>query len=461
MGVPHEPPEAQDVRASDLLQTHPSGKKYIPMPRGPHSVGYVDVMTEGDPSVGTFFRLYYPTNENSMDQHERWPRWIYEDTYISGTLNFLKAVSYRWPSWAPKEEYQNHALVMKLTKLTPRWGFKKGFKQLLGNIYTPIIENAPIKSDESHSKWPVVVFSHGLGCNRFMYSQVCYDMASYGFIVAATEHRDGSGCLSYYLESSKDNDGNLSSKKVRHCKVKRDENEYELRNKQVHHRAKEVTRTLDLLLQMNNGEDVHNVFKKRKQSKQDDFLVNLSQFKNLMNFSSPVISGHSFGGATTVLTLMHDKRFKIGMALDAWLFPLRDENILLNDDIPILFINTEKFLNSRNLKKMSLLKHKGNGEDKKSGERTFFWIRGSVHQNQLDMPFLLKNDIVKKHLGAYSKTCPETVMNINNKLMAQFLFKELGLDHPSNAALNEELQKYSHLTVKDLGLNENTHTTEW
>ena len=147
--------------------------------------------------------------------------------------------------------------------------------------------------------------------------------------------------------------------------------------------------------------------------------------------------------------------------MDAWLFPLRDENILLNDDIPILFINTEKFLNSRNLKKMSLLEHKENGEDKKSGERTFFWIRGSVHQNQLDMPFLLKNNIVKKHLGAYSKTCPETVMSINNKLMAQFLFKELGLDHTSNTSVKEELQKYSHLMVKELGLNENTHTTKW
>ena len=85
MGAPHETAEGQDVRASNLLHTHQSGKKYIPLPRGPHSVGYVDVMTEGDPSVGTFFRLYYPTDENSIDADERWPRWIYEDTSVSYT----------------------------------------------------------------------------------------------------------------------------------------------------------------------------------------------------------------------------------------------------------------------------------------------------------------------------------------------------------------------------------------
>ena len=80
-------------RNAKLLETHPSGKRHLPLPKGPHSVGFVDIMTEGDPSSGTFFRLYYPSNERCQEEHEKWPRWAFEDKYISGTLTFLKCMA--------------------------------------------------------------------------------------------------------------------------------------------------------------------------------------------------------------------------------------------------------------------------------------------------------------------------------------------------------------------------------
>ena len=45
--------------------------------------------------------------------------------------------------------------------------------------------------------FPLIMFSHGLGGTATMYSSVCGEFASYGFVVCAVEHRDGSGPRTY------------------------------------------------------------------------------------------------------------------------------------------------------------------------------------------------------------------------------------------------------------------------
>ncbi|KAG1750534.1 platelet-activating factor acetylhydrolase, isoform II-domain-containing protein [Suillus paluster] len=45
----------------------------------------------------------------------------------------------------------------------------------------PMIENAPLMSPPpSVSKWPVIIFSHSIGCSCLMYSAFCSEMASHG-----------------------------------------------------------------------------------------------------------------------------------------------------------------------------------------------------------------------------------------------------------------------------------------
>ena len=52
---------------------------------------------------------------------------------------------------------------------------------------------------------------------------------------------------------------------------------------------------------------------------------------------------------------------------------------------PILFVNTESFLNEENLKKMETF-----SESQGEVQRTCLYIQGSVHQNHIDAPFVLK-----------------------------------------------------------------------
>ena len=53
----------------------------------------------------------------------------------------------------------------------------------------PCHVNAPVDCDK---QWPVVILSHGLYGTLEMYTSLCSQIASFGFIVIAIEHEDGS-----------------------------------------------------------------------------------------------------------------------------------------------------------------------------------------------------------------------------------------------------------------------------
>ena len=52
-------------------------------------------------------------------------------------------------------------------------------------------------------RWPVLVFSHGLGGSRNAYSHICGSLASHGIVVVAPDHRDGSAPISFIKEDVK------------------------------------------------------------------------------------------------------------------------------------------------------------------------------------------------------------------------------------------------------------------
>ncbi|XP_006882190.1 PREDICTED: platelet-activating factor acetylhydrolase [Elephantulus edwardii] len=361
--------EIQNLMGYDSI-----GKTEIPEGSGPYSVGSTDLMFNYT-NKGSLLRLYYP----SQDDHYNDTIWIPNEEYFYGLSKFLGT----------------HGFMAKLLKL------------FFGSKTIPAKWNSPLRTGE---KYPLVIFSHGLGALRTIYSAIGNDLASYGFIVAVVEHRDGSASATYYFKDelavTKDDKTWLYVQD--HLPVNESEKKC-FRNWQVKRRAQECSQALSLILDLDRGISVKNVLN-------TDF--DMKQLKGSIDRNKIAIIGHSFGGATTIQALSEDRRFRCGIALDPWMQPLGEE-VYSRVQQPLFFINSEQFQYCANICKMKKLY----SHDR---ERKMITIKGSVHQNFDDFTFT--SGKITGHLFKLKGDIDSTVaIRLCNKASLAFLQKHLGL----------------------------------
>ncbi|XP_039981622.1 platelet-activating factor acetylhydrolase [Xiphias gladius] len=361
----------------------------IPPAKGPNAVGCTDFMMD-QTAQGSFFRLYYPCQETEKAET---PDWVPCREYFNGLADFMKI---------------NRTLSERI------------FNYLFGSFKIPAHLDAPFKSNE---KCPVVIFSHGLGAFRTLYSAICAELASQGFIVASVEHRDQSASATFYFRektnknvpktsaSAKDN---LVKEWMYYRTLQHGESEFPLRNKQVKQRADECILTLDKLTEINSGIHVQNVLQTQ---------FDWATLENSMDLCRIAAMGHSFGGATVIEALCKEVKFKCGIALDAWMFPL-DDKTFPQVKQPIFFINSEKFQWAGNISRIRKL-------DSAIIQRKMITIRGTVHQSFPDFTFLTSNWIGKL-MKLKGQLDPEIAIDLSNKATLAFLQCHLGLEKNFN-----------------------------
>ncbi|XP_053193201.1 platelet-activating factor acetylhydrolase isoform X1 [Scomber japonicus] len=366
----------------------------IPPAKGPHAVGCTDFMMDHT-AQGSFFRLYYPCQETEKVEK---PDWIPCREYFNGLADFMKI---------------NRTLSERI------------FNYLFGSFKIPAYLDAPIKST---GKCPVVIFSHGLGAFRTLYSAICSELASQGFIVASVEHRDMSASATYYFREKTEEEkasktlpkpagseaDSLVKEWMYYRALQHGESEFDLRNKQVKQRANECILALDKLIEINSGTPVQNVLHTQ---------FDWSTLKGSMDLCRIAVIGHSFGGGTVIEALCKEVKFKCGVALDAWMFPINDE-VFPRVKQPILFINSEKFQWAGNISRMRKL-------DSAVIPRKMITIRGTVHQSFPDFTFLTGNWIGKL-MKLKGEIDPELAIDLSNKATLAFLQQHLGLEKNFN-----------------------------
>ncbi|KAK3093580.1 hypothetical protein FSP39_017690 [Pinctada imbricata] len=388
-------------------------RRHVPVGTGEYTVGCFDVMC--DPShSGSFFRLFYPTTKTDiLKRDKQWPLWMPRKQYGQGLADFLGR--------NPKV-------------------FGKVFNWMGGDVYVPALWQGPICP--SNNKFPVVIFSHGLGGNRTVNTTICCELASQGFIVAAVEHRDGSASMTYHLKENIDrnsvmeiDEDNSPRRHTIHRTHLYSENwipyqriepldDFQFRNKQVHHRAEECIKALDVLFALNNGDEVHNSMLGAH--------FNIKQFVNRLDLSRVSVMGHSFGGSTSLCTLSRDQRFKVGVVLDGWMHPL-DEEIYKNVNQPVLMINMDTFQWKENVLQMFKF-------NKKDVEQKVITIKGTCHQSVTDFQFLV-NKALGRILDVRYTLSPKIAIDVCNKAYLGFLWKHLNIP---NKDLHREILYDDH-----------------
>jgi platelet-activating factor acetylhydrolase len=135
--------------------------------------------------------------------------------------------------------------------------------------------------------------------------------------------------------------------------------------------------------------------------------------------------GHSYGGGTTVVTLANDLRFRCGVALDTWMFPVYNEVYDLVKT-PLVFINSSDFQFARNVICMMNLVRES--DEKEFSTCQLFTLRGSTHLTHCDLPFVSSTSYMK-YLGCYSPDADiYEVFDASLQLMYAFLNRHLWND---------------------------------
>ena len=279
---------------------------------------------------------------------------------------------------------------------------------LFGEVLSLPLAPSSLPLASPHTEgWPVVVFSHGVGVNRASMSQLVYQLSSQGVVVFSLEHREGSGCASFYRETR---EAELVA--VPHREVEDDTEEVEVRESQAEERAAEVLRCLELVAAIQAGEAIDNVFLQPAPAPAPSALA------GLLDLSSLHLMGHSFGGASVLLaaTKFPTSLVKVAsvLALDPWMFPVR--RMHLEVDLPLYVMNSESFLLKENV--AEVVRAAG---ARREEEVEWSVLEGGVHLSATDIPMLFPQWFWRRGLGFMGRLSAEAAMEEINRRVWTFL----------------------------------------
>ncbi|KAF8553821.1 hypothetical protein OG21DRAFT_1192591 [Imleria badia] len=364
---------------------YPVGVRDVELPVPPQTFGTFKHRSMPDGQVGItldtiMFTLFYPTEPTTArNAPVPWfPRLVQ-------TVNGLLKMA----NWSSNLVYK---IILYVIVAVITWG-----------TTFPGLRNAPLKVPPGSTKWRVILFSHGAGCPRLMNSTVCGELTSRGYVVAAIEHRDGTG-PSVLVTNERGETKDLDW--LNWIDLEWTDTEEQpmddtiLRRVQLGVRLAEVEGVLQALQRLTQGQGLVSTGPTPSLCEWEGW--------HAMELTKPIIAGHSFGGSLAVgvwLTLGRARNYDVACQMAAAADRRFDFSHVITFDpamhrldpwgktisIPLLAINSEEYATGGEFTKLLAIAPCAE-------THAIYVIPGATHPSFSDV-FLILPDHVNKWIG--------------------------------------------------------------
>jgi len=164
---------------------------------------------------------------------------------------------------------------------------------------------------------PILIFSHGITGSRHLHQVLFEYLASRGYVVIAPDHSFDANLTVFPDQRIADYRSDITGLP----------DSINIRRKQLD------TRRADIHFLINQLEKI--------QTKQIRSVLNKK-----LDLENIALGGHSYGGATALISTYQDKRIKACIVFDSWVSPLPEKIIADGIDVPLLFMGRPTWDNS-------------------------------------------------------------------------------------------------------------------
>ena len=254
-------------------------------------------------------------------------------------------------------------------------------KYLMRNI-SNINGNSWSEAQPVNEKFPVLIFSHGIGGLKIQNTTQMEEMASHGYVVFACDHAYDAGVSIFPGER-------IIYSKTALPEGITEKEKWDLRRVQLSYRAADIQFMLDEMARGN-------------------FLT--IALKNSLDLEHIGVFGHSFGGGTSVVVASTDERIDACFGLDTWFLPV--PSTVLNSDLntPFIHLGQVRWKEEDNYLKLDTLVRNN------SAWSLRLYVQGATHYDFTD--FSQFNRLTKR-FGS-GEIAPPRIRRITNSAIRDF-----------------------------------------